>query len=217
MGEEDGWLAETRVIMVRHADVHNPGSVVYARLPRFRLSATGREQAEALARRSAEPKSPPSTPAPRARQTALTLRDALGCDRIRVSAWIDEVETSYAGRANMAFTAKNNFYDTPAGPDDETIPMIARRMRRFLDLVTQRHIGSTVVAVSHADPIMILRAQVLGLPLATKSLQGKYYPAKCSLMEFLVGEPGHPITVEYRELVRDKTKPKKKKAGKSKA
>ena len=42
-----------RVHLVRHGEVHNPRSVMYGRLPRFRLSAHGVRQAEEAERLAA--------------------------------------------------------------------------------------------------------------------------------------------------------------------
>jgi len=200
----------TTVLMVRHADVHNPDNIVYGRLPRYRLSETGREQvaslAESLARLNVA--AIYASPQLRARQTAAELARELGCGRVGRSSLILEVLTGHQGRPNSILTGNMNFYDTPATPDDETIPMVARRMRRFLDRVHRRHAGEIVIGVSHADPIMILRAQVLGLPLVIKSIQGKYYPAKCSIMQFsFVSGQDRPVVI-YRELVKDETKGK---------
>ena len=48
---EDGALMadQTRVHVVRHGEVHNPSGILYGRLPGFRLSDTGRAQADAVA------------------------------------------------------------------------------------------------------------------------------------------------------------------------
>ena len=203
--------------MLRHADVHNPENIVYGRLPRFGLSNIGRKQVADLATRLAElnPAAIYASPRLRARQTAGYLAERLGCPRIHQSRLIDEVFTSYQGRPYSVLTGNVNFYDTPAGPDDETIAVVARRMARFLTLARRRHPGQVVVAVSHADPIMILRAQVLGLPLILKNIQGRYYPAKCSVMQFSFVPEAHRPVVIYRELVADETKPRPKSRAKS--
>src|SRR5688500_10709904 len=40
----------TTLLLVRHAEVYNPDQILYGRLPRFRLSDVGQQQAERLAR-----------------------------------------------------------------------------------------------------------------------------------------------------------------------
>ena len=42
--------ARTVVHLVRHGEVYNPTKVLYGRLPGFRLSETGRAQAEVVAK-----------------------------------------------------------------------------------------------------------------------------------------------------------------------
>ena len=65
----------TTILLVRHADVHNPADVVYGRLPRFGLSSVGREEATRTAATLAgEPLAAIySSPQLRARQTAETI------------------------------------------------------------------------------------------------------------------------------------------------
>lgn len=197
--------------MVRHADVHNPRNIVYGRLPRFRLSDAGQRQVVKLADalESLEVAAIYSSPRLRARQTARPLADRLGIERVHISHLIDETLTHYQGQSNSVLAGKINFYDNPAHPDDETISMVAERMERFLNQAVRQHEGKVVIAVSHADPIMILRAAGLGLALVIKSIQGRYYPAKCSVMEFAFDQPGSDPFVTYREPVRDETKVRK--------
>ena len=83
--------------------------------------------------------------------------------------------------------------------------MIANRMERFLTQARRRHKGQTVVAVSHGDPIIILRAKVLGLPLVIESLQGRYYPDKCSVTEFVYAGDAATPEVRYGAPVKDVT------------
>jgi broad specificity phosphatase PhoE len=175
----------TTILMIRHADVHNPAGVVYGRLPRFRLSDLGKQQAREIADHLSglAVGAIYASPQLRARQTARIIAFRVGCSVIHVSTLIDEVLTGHQGKHN-SIHGKLNFYEDPADPSDESIAMIAGRMERFLRQVRRRHGGQTVIAVSHADPIMILRAKVLGLPLVIKSIQGQYYPTKCSIMQF---------------------------------
>ncbi len=198
--------------MVRHGDVYNPRNIVYGRLPRFRLSDIGKRQASELAQFLAGKNVSElySSPQLRARQTAAILNEAVGCKRIRLSRLISEVRTGYEGEPNSILQGKDgkfNFYDELARSDDETIAMIARRMTQFLHLMHRRHPGERVIGVSHADPIMILRAAVLGLPLLIDSLRGPCYPAKCSVMEFRFEGDSLTPKVEYHTPVRDETAP----------
>jgi broad specificity phosphatase PhoE len=63
-------------------------------------------------------------------------------------------------------------------------------MNRLLRRAVREHPGQMVVLVSHADPIMILRAGNQGLELKLSSLRGPNYPEKGSItrFEFAPGE-----------------------------
>lgn len=139
-----------------------------------------------------------SSPRLRARQTAGILNEWLHCPTIHISRLIDEVLTGYEGQPGTILGGKFNFYDVLAREGDESISMVALRMARFLNLMHRRHREQTIVAVSHADPIMILRAAILGLPLVIDILRGQYYPAKGSIMQFsFTSDVDKPIIV-YR-------------------
>ncbi len=189
----------TRILLVRHTDVHNPRNIVYGRLPRFGLSDLGREQAAATAAflRDQRAVALYTSPRLRARQSAEIINRVLACPRATRSNLIDEVLTGYQGQSNDILKTEFNFYDRLARPDDETIAAIATRMTRFLETARRRHRGQTVVAVSHADPIMICRTAVLGLPLTIRSLRGRYYPAKGSVMEFAYVDSASQPVVAY--------------------
>ena len=68
-------MESTVVLVVRHTDVHNPNNLFYGRLPRFRLSALGQEQAERTAAYLAGTPITAiySSPQLRARQTARVI------------------------------------------------------------------------------------------------------------------------------------------------
>lgn len=203
--------------MVRHADVHNPTGVVYGRLPRFGLSEIGVRQAQDLAVFLAGLPIVAiyASPQLRARQTAGYLDQKVNCGSIHISELIAEVRTSYQGQPNTVISPKRNFYDHPAAPTDETISGIARRMSSFLSRVRHRHHGQLVVGVSHADPIMILRADTLGMPLVIGSIQGRYYPSKCSITQFtFVEDSSRPVLVYQTPVVDVTDQPKAPDSGK---
>ena len=173
----------------------------------IRVEQLGWEQAKQPAQPRPHPggDSLPASPLLRARQTAGVIAERLGLDHITISALITEVLTGYQGEPFSIRAGRLNFYDTPASPSDETIAGIAARMGRFLERARRRHAGQTVVAVSHADPIMILRAKVLGLPLVIASLQGPEYPAKCSVTRFTFAAGDPTPAVNYLALTENET------------
>lgn len=195
----------TVALVVRHTDVHNPNNVVYGRLPRFRLSDLGRDQAERTAAYLArEPVAAIyCSPQLRARQTAGAIARHHPMAPIRVSTLLAEVLTSWQGVPFSVLGSYVNVYEPPKEPTDETIPRIFARMNRMLMTAVRRHPGQTVVLVSHADPIMILKAGTQGLELRLSNIRGPEYPEKGSVtrFEFAPGELEKPL-IRYVDVIR---------------
>lgn len=191
-------LTATTLLLVRHGDVYNPDGILYGRLPRFHLSDLGERQAAALALALRQHGADVlySSPQLRARQTARIISTTLGGLPIHTSRLIAEVVTGYQGLPGPEARRRMETYADFVSPDDETLDMLAARMSKFLTLISLRHGGKTVVAVSHGDPIIVLRAYVQGLPMVTKSIRGPDYPAKCSITEFRID--GTEKSVKYR-------------------
>jgi len=193
----------TTILLVRHADVHNPLQVFYGRLPRFRISELGRRQAEFvrdwLADRPIEAFY--TSPMLRARLTARVLAEAHPRAPIRQSIDLIEVRTGWMGTPNDQMPARINLYEPPHGPDDETIADVARRVDRLIRRLALRHEGQTVCCVSHGDPVVIAHALYRRLPLVLESIRMDWYPQKCSLTTLRFdGAAGCP-TVEYVDLI----------------
>ncbi len=184
--------APTVVLVVRHTDVHNPGNVFYGRLPRFGLSQLGLQQAERTAAHLADTPLAAiyTSPQLRARQTARVIARPHPGVPVRITRLLSEVLTSWQGTPFSQLGAAVNIYEPPKVPTDETIPRIFERMNRLLRRAVREYPGQTTVAVSHADPIMILRAGNQGLELKLSNLRGPDYPEKGSItrFEFVEGE-----------------------------
>src|ERR1700716_3978838 len=90
----------TTVWLARHGEVHNPGNVLYGRLPRMRLTPEGRRQAQALAD-FLDPRPLAaiySSPMLRARRTATTiLANHPQVQRVRLDSDLQEVRTGWQG------------------------------------------------------------------------------------------------------------------------
>jgi probable phosphoglycerate mutase len=180
------------VLLVRHAEAHNPAAVLYGRLPRVRLSDAGRRQAQRLADLlAAEPVAAIwCSPLLRARQTAAAIAARHPALRFRVSHLLHEIRTGWQGRSHLELDAIGfNFYDHPLSSDDETIAAVWDRVRRFVERERARHPGRTVVAVSHGDPILIAVAGYLGRPLRAAAIRPDRYPATGAFYR-LVFAPG---------------------------
>lgn len=175
----------TTILVVRHAEVHNPERVLYGRLPAFRLSDYGRQQA---ARVAAFLASRPivavySSPLLRARQTAATIaRYHPQAARI-VSALLHETGTGWHGQPFTSFKPGFSAYEQPHGPHDESIDDVRARMVTFVERARQRHAGACIACVSHGDPITILRLALSGRPLTLAALRGSDYAGLTSVTE----------------------------------
>lgn len=188
----------TTVLLVRHAAAHNPKDIVYGRLPRFGLSTAGREQAEKTARfLAARPVAAIYTsPLLRARQTARILTHYHPQLPTRTSRHLIEVLTGYQGEPNSILKPSFSFYDPLKSPEDETLDQVFDRMVRFLRVVLRRHAGQTAVAVTHADPIAILRVGLEAPELSVEHLHSTVYPDRGSITQINVA-PGQELRLSY--------------------
>ena len=175
----------TTIDLVRHADVHNPQDVFYGRLPRFRLSDLGRQQAAITAAVLApEPLVAVYTsPLLRARQTAALIADLHpNHPPVRRTTALMEVRSHWQGRPTATVDAISFDFYSHAVAGDETIAEVFARVERFMRRLLRRHAGDHVVCVSHADPIMIARVGFAGRPLVVASIRGQPdYPLKGSI------------------------------------
>jgi probable phosphoglycerate mutase len=148
---------------VRHGLVENPRRLVYGRLPGWHLSAEGRAQAEAAARRlrGREVAALYSSPLERARETAEVLAATLGVpvgvrddltEAALAAPWEGQpwahVKEAHHGRWETYLHRPLELEDVP-----EPVAALADRMARAIRDLAAAHPGAEVVAVSHGDPI----------------------------------------------------------------
>lgn len=176
-------MPKTDVLFVRHADVHNPDNVFYARLGRFRLSEQGMKDAEVTAQALAEEPLAAiyTSPMLRARQTASIIARQHPNIPVLQTRRLIELRTHFQGHRWAKMPRHPNFYDAAAG--DETVQQVFLRMQRLMFELLSTYPGRSVVCVSHGDPIKILRMAYLGQPL-TKQSAWEPDPAKGSIMRF---------------------------------
>lgn len=152
---------KTVIYFVRHAEVFNPQRVVYGRLPGFPLSREGRERAEDLANyfRSKKIAAVYSSPLLRSRQTAVPIARRLGKTLI-VSKLLLETRTPLGGLPLRELRRlEPRLYEKELLARGQEAPEhILRRMRRFVRRVIREHPSRNIVAVSHGDPLVVLRA-----------------------------------------------------------
>jgi broad specificity phosphatase PhoE len=190
----------TTVLLCRHAEVDNPKSILYGRLPGFGLSSSGRRQAERLAGYLAgEPLTAIYTsPLLRARQTATMVSQFHPSLQLRYSTRLVEVFTSWQGRPWTELRGAM-YYDPPADPGDEKMFEVAGRVRDFVEWVVRRRPGETVCAVSHGDPIAIYLMALHGVTLSEQDLrrQRTYYPDLASVNRLTFDSNGELLQREY--------------------
>ncbi len=180
-------MNRTVILLVRHAEVHNPEDIVYGRLPRFGLSELGRAQASATAEALArEPITAIYTsPRLRARQTAAAISRFHPGAPVHVSRYLDEVRTDWQGASWEEIGRGFNMYASPRADGDETIEQVAERMRRFVSRTLRRHPGETVAGVSHGDPIVIAKRALEGRELTYAAIREPDYPRLASVTRFV--------------------------------
>lgn len=164
----------TIVLLVRHGLTPTTGVVLPGRAAGLHLADEGRRQAEAAARRIAQLQRVAaiySSPLERARETAAAIararqlpvrveRDLVDLD---VGAWtglrLSRLRRKREWRAVQTHPSGFRF------PDGESFLEMQARVTSALDRLVAQHQGTTIVAVSHADPIKAALAHALGVPL----------------------------------------------------
>ncbi len=195
---------QTTLLFIRHTDVHNPADVLYGRLPRFGLSGLGLEQAEntALVLTNEPISTFYTSPRLRARQTARIIAGQHPHARIRVTHLLDEVLTAWQGRPHSELEELGfDFYANRLHPTDETLEAVWTRVHAFIRRTRKGHPGETVAAISHGDPVILVRAFYSGLPVAIESLRKPHiYPGKGSITRLTFSLDVHetyPRSLEY--------------------
>ena len=168
------------VLLVRHGRTPTTGQVLPGRAAGLHLSDEGQAQAEAVAERIGRladgakahgPVAVYASPLERTTETARPIARRLGL-RVRTDKGLLECDFGTWTGGRLADLAKKPEWATvqrnPSGfrfPSGESFLEMQTRMTSTLARLVERHRGETVVAVSHADPIKAVVAQVAGTPL----------------------------------------------------
>lgn len=162
------------IYLARHAEAANPRGILYGRLPRIDLSATGREQSASLAAAMAELplQAVYCSPLLRARRTAEAIAERHPGVPVVRSSLLLENRHPYQGRpqSEVAKLGTKAFDAEVLGPHGETIVDLRDRLMRFLWRAARRYPGGVIAAVGHADPLAAVRAHLLGKELTSVSL-----------------------------------------------
>ncbi len=194
----------TTVHVLRHGEVHNPGKVLYGRLPHFRLSDDGlqmaRDAAEAL--RGRDVTLVVASPLQRAQETAGPIGEVFGLPIGTDEGLIESTnvfEGTTTGVGDGVFTHPGNWKHlrNPFTPSwGEPYVEVAARMRLAVETIRDEARGHEAVAVSHQLPIWTLRRSVEGRSLW-------HHPGRrlCGLASLtsLVYEDDELLRVDYTE------------------
>lgn len=175
---DTGGMSRTTVHLLRHGEVHNPGGVLYGRLPGFRLSERGRGMAERVAQvlhdGGHDVRGVIASPLQRAQETAAPTAAAFGLtvdtdERLVEAGNAFEGTTVGSERHKLASPRYWPRYLNPMRPSwGEPYREQAARISAAVADARRRHAahdGAEVVLVSHQLPIWVTRLFLERRPL----------------------------------------------------
>ena len=182
----------TQIFFVRHGEINNPNKVWYGRLPGFGLSLHGKKQIAKTALFLSKNKIDAiySSPLLRTKQSAVIISNILNLP-INCSDDLLEIKSSMQGKTFAYILYRSTKLNIFASPKNkilgETIEDVAQRMKRFIAMIIKKNKRKNIVAVTHGDPIMIVKAQIKGLPIEINSIRpikGYIQPGEIYMAEF---------------------------------
>ncbi|MDZ4826515.1 MAG: MSMEG_4193 family putative phosphomutase [Actinomycetota bacterium] len=163
----------TRLVLVRHAVTEHTGPLLSGRMPGIDLSDKGVEQAEATAKRLANLPVGViyASPIERTTQTAQRIAAHHSLEVVPLPGVIEADYGDWTG-GKIAELAKTDIWKVVQAapsrarfPGGETITEMQARTVAALDAVVAEHPYTTIVVVSHADPIKSAIAHYTGVHL----------------------------------------------------
>jgi broad specificity phosphatase PhoE len=181
----------TTIHFIRHGMVENPANVYYGRLPGYRLSTIGREQARSAGIKlmNGRPiQAVYSSPLLRARQTSVIIAGSLGIQRIALNRSLLESYTPFDGLPATELEARNwDLYTGNQAPFESPTDILIRT-QSFITRTLKKHPGNSIVAVTHADVILFLSLWAFGYKVdypnkarAERNELPISFPANCSV------------------------------------
>jgi len=170
---------KTIIYLVRHGEVNNPDKIMYERLPGYRLSELGIQQAHKLGKylSGKSVSAIYASPLERTRQTADIIASYHNGLSVVYDERLLEVSTTARGLSLAQLTEERwNFYKpkyTKLG--GEKLSDIWKRMQTAIHDIVKRHKGQEVVVVSHGDPLMISMIKHQGRPLRIAEIRDVEY------------------------------------------
>jgi broad specificity phosphatase PhoE len=197
-------VSRTVVHLLRHGEVHNPGGVLYGRLPGFRLSDLGRRQALTVAEhlRDNDIAYVVASPLERAQETAGPISDSHRLDLVTDERLIEAHNDFEGDRVSIgdgALRSPRNWpkLRNPFRPSwGEPYLEIAHRMLAAAHRARAAAAGREAVCVSHQLPIWTLRRFLEG-----QRLWHNPNRRQCSLASLtsLVFDDERLVAVRYSE------------------
>jgi broad specificity phosphatase PhoE len=197
-------VTQTVVHLVRHGEVHNPGGVLYGRLPGFRLSEAGEQMALLAADwlRGRDVTVVRSSPLERAAQTAAPFAALFGVepttdDRLIESDNFFEGKTFGVGDGSLKNPSIWRHLWNPFRPSwGEPYTEVAARVLAAVAEARDAATGHEAVLVSHQLPIEVTRRKV-----EANHLWHRPDRRKCALASVtsLVYDGDRLVRVDYAE------------------
>ena len=160
-----------RIHLIRHGEVHNPGGVIYGRLPHFHLSEAGHEMAKAAAEdlksRRVKLEAIFASPLLRTRESAEHVQDLFGIEPITDERLIEPYNIfegrkvsakTIALRPHLVYHLRNPM--TPSW--GEPFLAIVKRMMEAINDVAARVPDGEIALVTHQLPIWMVHRHLAG-------------------------------------------------------
>jgi broad specificity phosphatase PhoE len=205
-------MPTTRVHLVRHGEVHNPGGVLYGRLPHFHLSENGKKMASAAALALKDAGIQPSklivSPLLRTQQSAEPIAELFDT-KPDLDERIIEPFNFFEGRKvtaktvllrpHLAFHLRN-----PMQPSwGESYVSVVSRMMEAMREAAEATKSGDVVFVTHQLPIWMVHRHLNGARLAHNPAKRRCALSSITSFEF---EAGSFTEVGYIEPASDFSK-----------
>jgi len=169
----------TTIYFVRHGHVENKDGIIYGRLPGYRLSKQGREEAELAATYLANKNITQiySSPLERCVETAEIIAEKVKITKIERLLGLTEVNAAKWEGQPWAHMIENPYYDKLINdPDtdktDENLKDMAKRMVNATNKILDDHKGENIACISHEFPILALKLKLENKPLVTLKTLG---------------------------------------------
>jgi probable phosphoglycerate mutase len=196
----------TTVFLVRHGSTDDLGRRISGRKAGVPLNEAGRREAQALPRRlkAEDLQAIYTSPLQRTRETAEALGAGVGLQPVNDEALLEIDFGDWTGAAfgsldgDPAWKLWNDRRSEARAPNGETMGEVQARLSAWLDEACRRHPGGRVAAVTHADVIKAVLAQVLGFSM-DRHMALEISPA--SVTALAVGDWGRKV-LSVNEAVR---------------